>query len=159
MSIRILIPIEDLLFESRIVDFLIQLNTIAVKLKVLHVIDSKQAVFSSTKEEHESEPFDLVRQFAEQLKDHFPGVEIVTTVCEGDAKEEIVREARLFDADLILMGPHGKKGIGNLLLGSTSQGVISAAPCSVVLLRSMRSPHPEESERPAPEPAKRSVSP
>ena len=158
MSIRILIPIEDLLFESTIIDFLIQLNTIAVKLKVLHVIDSKQAVFSSTTEEHESEPFELVRQFADQLKDHFPGVEVVTTVCEGDAKEEIVREAEQFKADLILMGPHGKRGIGKLLLGSTSQGVISAAPCSVVLLRSRKAPHTEECGRAAPESAKRSVS-
>ncbi len=145
MSTRVLIPIEDLLFESEINDFLYQLNTIALKLRVLHVIDNKQAVFSFASGEYENEPHALVRKFAEQLSDHLPGVEIVTSVCEGNAKDEIVREAQAFDADLILMGAHGKNGIGKFLLGSTSVDVIPVAPCSVVLLKAKKSPCPDPS--------------
>jgi nucleotide-binding universal stress UspA family protein len=54
---------------------------------------------------------------------------------EGDARDEIVEEARDFRADLIVMGSHGYTGLKRFLLGSVAQSVLLHAPCSVEIVR------------------------
>jgi len=135
MITRILIAVEDLLFEKEIRAFLVQLNTNALKLRVFHVVDPAESVFSEPDPGALKDADILVRTIAESLIDQFPGVDVETAVVEGATKSEIVREADKFEADLLLMGAHGRKGIGKFLLGSVSRQVIPHAPCSVVLLK------------------------
>jgi len=52
----------------------------------------------------------------------------------GNPKAEIVRVASEKDIDLIVIGTHGRHGIG-LLLGSTATGVIHHAHCDVLTVR------------------------
>jgi nucleotide-binding universal stress UspA family protein len=40
-----------------------------------------------------------------------------------------------WNADMILMGSHGRSGLGELLMGSVSNYVTHHAPCSVMLIR------------------------
>jgi hypothetical protein len=47
----------------------------------------------------------------------------------------IVAEAGQWDADLIVLGSHGRKGFNRLLLGSVSEGVALHAGCSVDVVR------------------------
>jgi nucleotide-binding universal stress UspA family protein len=47
----------------------------------------------------------------------------------------IPRAAREWNADLILMGSHGRGAFGRLLLGSTAQAVLRHATCSVEIVR------------------------
>lgn len=139
MVTNVLIPIEDLLFEDEIKEFLVQLNTLLFRLKILHVLDKNEAVMSWSSSEYITEGEALVRTFGEHLKDYFPGIQVETAVRDGVVKEVIANEAGAFSADLILMGTHGRQGIGNFLLGSTAKEVITLAPCSVVILRSKKS--------------------
>ena len=46
--------------------------------------------------------------------------------------EVILRYARENDIDLIVMGTHGRRGLGRLLLGSTAQEVTRLSNCSVL---------------------------
>lgn len=63
------------------------------------------------------------------------GIEGAThTLLEGVAKTEIVRHAEHIRADLIVLGSHGRHGIG-LLLGSTANAVLHHAPCDVLAVR------------------------
>ncbi len=55
--------------------------------------------------------------------------------CEGVAAEEIINEARNWQADLIVVGTHGRRGITKFLLGSVAQRVAIHAPCSVQIVR------------------------
>jgi nucleotide-binding universal stress UspA family protein len=64
-----------------------------------------------------------------------PGVEVKYRVAEGDTAAEIVRLARALRADLIVMGTHGRTGLGRLLLGSVAEAVLRRAPCPVLTLR------------------------
>lgn len=48
---------------------------------------------------------------------------------------EIVRYARESEADLIVMGSHGRTGIEHLLIGSVAERVVRKAPCSVMVVR------------------------
>lgn len=52
----------------------------------------------------------------------------------GDPAEVIIAEARLIDADLIVLGPHRKRVVADTLLGSTAEQVIRRAtvPCLLV---------------------------
>ena len=50
----------------------------------------------------------------------------------GAAAEEIVAAARLWEADLIVMGSRGRGKLAQLLLGSTAEAVIRGASCPVL---------------------------
>jgi nucleotide-binding universal stress UspA family protein len=49
--------------------------------------------------------------------------------------ERIVEAARRWRADLIVVGTHGRRGVGRLLLGSVAEAVGRTAPVPVLLVR------------------------
>jgi nucleotide-binding universal stress UspA family protein len=54
--------------------------------------------------------------------------------------EVVADEAREFDADLIAVGTHGRRGIGRVLLGSDAEQVIRLAPVPVLAVRTPQAP-------------------
>jgi nucleotide-binding universal stress UspA family protein len=50
----------------------------------------------------------------------------------GDPATEILRVAAELPADLIVMGTHGRTGLGRLLLGSVAELVVRRAACPVL---------------------------
>ncbi|HSE21110.1 MAG TPA: universal stress protein [Pyrinomonadaceae bacterium] len=62
-------------------------------------------------------------------------LEATSAVLSGNAKEVILDEARKWNADLIVVGSHGRRGFKRFLLGSVSEAVAMNAPCSVVVVR------------------------
>ena len=56
-------------------------------------------------------------------------------ISTGYAAEEILKAARRFRANLIVMGSRGLTGIKQTLLGSVSARVVRHAPCSVLVVR------------------------
>jgi nucleotide-binding universal stress UspA family protein len=54
---------------------------------------------------------------------------------EGDPAHEIIAAAREWDADLIVLGSHGRSGLARVMLGSTAESVVRHAPCPVVVVR------------------------
>jgi len=75
-----------------------------------------------------------------------PGVRGEPRLAEGDPAAEIVRAAAETGCDVIVMGTHGRTGLGRLLLGSVAEQVLRRAPCPVV---TVKTPHPQA--RPATE--------
>jgi len=61
--------------------------------------------------------------------------QLYTEMIEGDPAETILELARTRDSDLIVMGARGLGKLHGLLLGSTSQKVLSLAPCPVLIVR------------------------
>ncbi|MGE0869737.1 MAG: universal stress protein [Kofleriaceae bacterium] len=56
----------------------------------------------------------------------------------GDPREVIDRVAEEINADLIVMGTHGRRGVRRMLLGSVAESVVRSAPCPVLTLRPTR---------------------
>jgi len=54
---------------------------------------------------------------------------------EGTAAAEIVKAAKTWPADLIVIGSHGRAGIKRALVGSVAEGVMRNAPCPVLVIR------------------------
>jgi nucleotide-binding universal stress UspA family protein len=53
----------------------------------------------------------------------------------GDAAEKIVEHAGRLDADLIVLGTHGRTGLKRLLIGSVAEKVVRLASCPVLVVR------------------------
>jgi nucleotide-binding universal stress UspA family protein len=68
------------------------------------------------------------------------GVRAERRVEEGDAVEVILRVAQEVRADLIVMGTHGRTGLGRLLMGSVAELVVRKAGCPVL---TVKAPFPE----------------
>ncbi len=62
------------------------------------------------------------------------GVEINTMVKEGEAYEAITSLAQNINADLIVMGSPGRKGLNLLLMGSVTERTIGYATCPVLVV-------------------------
>ena len=64
---------------------------------------------------------------AEQEKRARSGSALSTVCLEGEPELEIVRWAEQNKADLIVMGTHGRRGLGRLLMGSVAEHVVRRA--------------------------------
>ena len=63
------------------------------------------------------------------------GVKAEPLVLTGAPYEAIAEAARSNDADLVVLGTHGRKGVSRFFLGSVAARVISTAPCPVMTVR------------------------
>ncbi len=75
------------------------------------------------------------------------GVAVEHRLAEGEPAEEILRVAQKVGCDLIVMGTHGRTGLGRLLMGSVAEQVVRRAPCPVL---TVKAPFPAASPAAAP---------
>lgn len=62
---------------------------------------------------------------------------MVENIINGVA-DVIVKQAKRWKADLIVIGTHGRRGVTRLVMGSDAEGVVRAAPAPVLLVRSKK---------------------
>ena len=79
-------------------------------------------------EQHEA----LARKTAAGLKQ--AGLQTENEVNDGNPAHRLVETAVNWDADLIVIGTHGRSGLGSLLVGSVARAVLYHAPCSVLIV-------------------------
>ena len=53
----------------------------------------------------------------------------------GRLSDWVVEQARSWPADLVVLGTHGRRGMGRLLLGSDAEQVLRVSPVPVLLVR------------------------
>ena len=64
-----------------------------------------------------------------------PPVQATSAVVSGPPVPSIVKAAESQGVDLIVMGTHGRRGMGHVLLGSVAERVVRLAPCPVLTVR------------------------
>jgi nucleotide-binding universal stress UspA family protein len=67
------------------------------------------------------------------------GIKVSLHKPTGVVAEEILSQADELNADLIVMGTHGHGAMYNLLVGSTTKGVLKHSTCPVLLVPGSRS--------------------
>lgn len=72
---------------------------------------------------------------AATAKFQIAGVGVETAVLVGRAADEIVGEARAFDAELVIVGSCGRGPFATTLLGAVAAEVVDRAPCPVLVAR------------------------
>lgn len=112
------------------------------KLYVLHVIyDVVKAGGMSVPHASLDEMYKDIEKGAKKEIDRY-GLEelrgyknVERSVMRGIPYEEIIKFANKNKVDLIIMGTHGRKGVGRILFGSTAAQVVRNAPCPVLAVR------------------------
>ncbi|CAN7282568.1 universal stress protein [Polaromonas sp. LjRoot131] len=116
------------------------------KLRLLHVVDDTSIALSfDAYAGYPSDWLEGLRQAGESLLADAKavaaaaGVGVETVLRDNFAlpvHELIVTEAAAWPADLIVLGTHGRRGIGRVMLGSSAENVLRRAPVPVLLVRS-----------------------
>ena len=75
------------------------------------------------------------KAMAQFVSENFEGVETKAEVVVGYAAEEILEIAAKEEADLIVMGTHGRKGIDRILFGSVAERVVKNSHLPVLTIR------------------------
>lgn len=89
---------------------------------------------SSTAVNIEQEAVELAKKNQSAIEKKF-GIQCKKkAVVIGHPAREIRNLAEASNADLIVIGSHGRHGLG-LMLGSTANGVLHGAPCNVFVVR------------------------
>ena len=76
--------------------------------------------------------FDALQRLGGRLQEL--GIPCDTLMVRGSPVKRILIEARRLDADLIVMGSHGRGALYRNLMGSVSEGILRAGPCPLLLI-------------------------
>lgn len=77
-----------------------------------------------------------VERMLAAVKPTDPKVAVSYHLLSGDPAKEIVRLADEEQVDMIVMGTHGRTGIGRMLMGSVAESVVRHAKCPVLTFKS-----------------------
>jgi nucleotide-binding universal stress UspA family protein len=90
---------------------------------------------------------DLVYSKVAQLKKACSRNTITSKVIDGLIADSIIEEAKNWDADLLVLGSHGRRGFQKFLLGSVAEKVATHAPCSVEIIKQKESVQKSEKSK------------
>lgn len=143
---RILVPFDGSPTSRRGLDEAIQLATLTkASLLLLYMVED--LLYTTGFEPHSfyaSDVIPLMRQAGEkvlqagQASATKAGVPADTVLLEGASlrlSDAVVEQATAWGADLIVIGTHGRHGVGRLLLGSDAEQIARVAPVPVLLVR------------------------
>lgn len=104
---------------------------------VVHV--AKQPVVAAVEGTDPAAPLRYREEWTEKLlgvRPDDPGIPVDHLLLfGGDPGAEILRAAQRIGADLIVLGTHGRTGLGRLLMGSVAEQVVRRAQCPVVTVK------------------------
>ncbi len=77
---------------------------------------------------------DRLKQQLEDLRNKYSdsGINVGSTLAEGVPYVEIVETAKKINADLIIIGTHGRTGLSHMLLGSVAERVVRSSVVPVL---------------------------
>jgi universal stress protein A len=109
------------------------------KMSLIHVVepvvvDNSYDLMTSLPAELDDSLLERARSFLAKISNQLQLGEIEQIVTLGSTRSEIFRVAQEQAVDLIVIGTHGRHGVG-LLLGSTANAILHGTPCDVHAIR------------------------
>ena len=135
---KILVPVENSLYDDAIIDHVVELAKLCKSQVILiHVADGWAARNISQLNLRESEEIRKDREYIEKLADDIEkkGIEADALLASGDPAAEIAQAAEREGCDLIAMSTHGHKFIGDMIHGSVAHTVRHSSRVPVLLVR------------------------
>ena len=140
---RILVPVDGSATSTCGLDEAIRLATLTgARMRLVHVIDG--LTFSGGMEFASVDIFGvLVDAGARILSEakarvEASGVRVEVFLSEtfgARVCDVVIAQAELWSADLIVVGTHGRRGVGRVLIGSDAEQIVRAASVPVLLVR------------------------
>lgn len=148
---RILVPVDGSATAQAGLDEAVKLARLTGGcIRVLHVIDDLPFVMAG--EGYGAASVDVLALLKEgaqtvlkQARDRVEaqGVPVDTVMLDGTRGrlcDQVAVQSQRWAADLIVIGTHGRRGIGRALLGSDAEQVLRTAPVPVLLVRQPEPP-------------------
>jgi nucleotide-binding universal stress UspA family protein len=139
---RVLVPVDGSETSNKALVTALQLARISGgRVRVVHSLDELAYLWGY---EYRGDTLTLAREQASKVLEsaaamaQSAGVTAEQQLVEDPGVrlgEAIAREARQWEADLIVVGTHGRRGIGRVLLGSGAEQVVRSAPVPVLVIR------------------------
>lgn len=77
-----------------------------------------------------------LQKLKDELLKKYPNLELdIVQVESNDIGDAIVSQSDKSEADLIVMGSHGRKGLRRLVMGSVAEYVLREAKCPVMIVK------------------------
>ena len=143
---RILVPIDGSPTSDKGLDEAIKLSKLTgASLRLIHVLDP--LTFATGFEPYAVYAGDLIprmeevgNQVLQQGKERAQaaGVKADSLLFDGLAarvSETVIQQAKDWGADLIVIGTHGRRGVGRFVMGSDAEQIVRLAPVPVLLVR------------------------
>ncbi|VTU22004.1 universal stress protein [Variovorax sp. RA8] len=142
---RILVPIDGSATSLRGLDEALRLSKLTgAKLRLVHVVDELKYVTGfETFATYSGDVVPLMaeagRKILEQGRERAQRAGIdaesaLFTSVAGRVSEIVVDQAKVWNADLIVIGTHGRHGVARAFLGSDAEQVLRMAPIPVLLV-------------------------
>ena len=143
---RILVALDESPYADAVSRAIVaQTKTSDVEIRLLHVVNPYPATlaeakgsrafpdFAAARAEQRDQAERMLERTATTLR--ASGFDVTWMIQEGDPRIAILDDANAWDADLIVMGSHGRSGLQRWLMGSVSDAIARHASCSVEIVR------------------------
>ncbi|MEO7117140.1 MAG: universal stress protein [Caldimonas sp.] len=143
---RILVPIDGSPTSTQGLDEAIRLAKVTGgRIRLLHVLD--ELVFPTGFGTGASYLEDVMprkrlegQRILDKGRDHVQAAGVAVDTFESECfatrtSDVVCAEATAWNADLIVIGTHGRRGVGRVLLGSDAEQVVRSASIPVLLVR------------------------
>jgi nucleotide-binding universal stress UspA family protein len=137
-TLHIVAPVDLDEHSGKVISYAAHMaEKLAAKLTVLHIVEPIRSMGdmilgSATIEDFNAKRYSQSKELLSKLIADWSGCKAELIV--GEIVEEIVNFAKKREADLIIIGTHGSKGIEKLLLGSVAERVVKRAPCPTLVM-------------------------
>ena len=142
---NILCPIDYSVYSEKALEYAIEFaGKYEAKLYLIHVLDIRiydmndpdlYNVNIVDKDTIERLKERLLRCISEDIKGK---ISVEAVVVQGVPFTEIIRMAKEYMVDLIVLGTHGRTGLSQAIMGSVAERGVRKSPCPVLTIR-----HPE----------------
>lgn len=115
------------------------------RMRVLHVVDEMPFLMSG--DGYAALPGDIFMLLKEtgqavleqaRLTVHAAGIPVEATLFDslsGRLSDRVAEQVQAWGADVIVLGTHGRRGVGRMLLGSDAEQIVRTATVPVLLVR------------------------
>jgi len=148
---RILVPVDGSpTSELGLAEAIKLAQLTGAQLTLLHVVDEAAVALLPEAAASASNVFDVMRATGGEIlgkakldaqKAGVSAEPVLLDTASGRVSELVVEQASKHRADLIVMGTHGRRGVGRMLLGSDAEQVLRNAPVPVLLVRAREDAH------------------
>jgi nucleotide-binding universal stress UspA family protein len=142
---RILIPVDGSETATKAMVTALQLaRDSGGQVHLVHVVEGMTPLAADPYGAYSGEVIEIMRQSGSKILEDAlqvakaAGVTADTELFDnfGERLAEVVADAAIrFNADLIVVGTHGRRGLGRMMLGSGAEQIIRLAPVPVLVIR------------------------
>ncbi len=137
---KVLIAVDPSMIAAHAAEIGVELAAgIGAQVALFHAINPPES-FAADTGAAASELIAMARREAKELIDGLRqrlnlNASVAAFVETGNPALEIVKAAKTWPADLVVIGSHGRSGVGRALLGSVAEEVMRRAPCPVLIVK------------------------